>query len=579
MPQNIHLRAPSQERISQLAGQVPDKTDSDKKSEVIKKKEAVKFSGNDTKIVEDKKLETESSKGSKISGEKSQAVKISGNDTKIVKDKKLETESSKGSTISGEKSQTLEKTKDLVKEKEGKLPEAPKNRHGANTVTTLVEKHMAQLAENNDANVTVYKHDPLPKKIDVKQSPILEKPSGTIPKINRDNFNVEVKPKRDSPVQNDKKTCHSPTSDSKIANYKCARSILADYEVNHEFPIYVNLTREGVSNFFAAVIDDEAVAYISNKLSNEIGSRIDVTKPGEFVLIWDESEKMFERCFVLGVENENIEAIDIDFLKPKNVIKSKVYRYPKEAFEFPAIGILCVAVGNISVRQEKYINEVFEQKSDGIYIRLTDRNESCKGHLKNFIGTMLEDRKKPLFDYSILPWTAMDPRIPKLLGQIEIIKFSDLPTSTLKVGDKLLFIDFGPSSNRMIVTNEKDVIHEENILKHLENLENGGKIINEIKEGQVVACKWSEDKLFYRALVNKVNSLKKRVRVRFLDHGNLSEEPFEHLYELPDGATKFPSLAHLIQLDGIEEFSMKDVQTANRYVQHWKCRIPNCCTI
>ena len=186
---------------------------------------------------------------------------------------------------------------------------------------------------------------------------------------------------------------------------------------------------------------------------------------------------------------------------------------------------------------------------------------------------MLEDRKKPLFDYSILPWTAMDQRIPKLLGQVETFKFSDLPTTTLTVGDKLLFIDFGSSSNRMIVTKEKDVIHEENIIKHLENLENNGKkIIDEIKEGQVVACKWTEDKLFYRSLINKVNNLKKRVRVRFLDHGNLSEEPFEHLYELPDEATKFPSLAHLIQLDGVEEFSMKDVQTANRYVLGVSCR-------
>ena len=335
MPQNIHLRAPSQEQI------IPDKTNSDTKSEVMKKKEALKISGNDEKIVEDKKLETETSKGL---------------------------------TISGEKSQNLEKTKVLVKEKEVKIPEVPKNQNGAKTVTALVEKKTAQLVENTpqekiDNNVTISKQDPLSKKIDVKPSPIPEKTSGTIPKINRDNFNVEVKPRRNSPVQNDKKPSQSPTSHNKMADYKCARSILADYEVNHEFPIYVNLTREGVSNFFAAVIDDEAVGYISNKLPNEIGFRVEVTKAGEFVLIWDETEKMFERCFVLGVENENIEAIDIDFLKPKNVLKSKVYRYPKEAFEFPAIGVLCVAVGNIPETTEKYINEVFELKSDGIYVR------------------------------------------------------------------------------------------------------------------------------------------------------------------------------------------------------------------
>ena len=82
----------------------------------------------------------------------------------------------------------------------------------------------------------------------------------------------------------------------------------------------------------------------------------------------------------------------------------------------------------------------------------------------------------------------------------------------------------------------------------------------------MVACKWSNDECFYRALVGDVNKNLGKVKVRFIDYGNQSIEPFKNVREFPREALKYPELAKLVNLDGFSEHSIKDPQIRNRYV-------------
>lgn len=76
---------------------------------------------------------------------------------------------------------------------------------------------------------------------------------------------------------------------------------------------------------------------------------------------------------------------------------------------------------------------MIEINSNTVQFRILEKNMTKKGLLKSFNVDMIEDADgKSLAPYLIQPWTAMDSRIPKLLGLPSLLKARSC-TKTLKI--------------------------------------------------------------------------------------------------------------------------------------------------
>ena len=145
--------------------------------------------------------------------------------------------------------------------------------------------------------------------------------------------------------------------------------------------------------------------------------------------------------------------------------------------------------------------------------------------------------------------------------------YEDLEDPPLKKGDELVFISFGPSSNLLIACNLEVIIHEDElteVMGKFEEIVAKPMEVSELVKGQIVAARWTDDDKMYRALIHAINTNLKKVKVRFIDYGNQSIEPFGNLFELPDAASKIPILSKLIELDNVPAFNLKDPQVGNR---------------
>ena len=89
--------------------------------------------------------------------------------------------------------------------------------------------------------------------------------------------------------------------------------------------------------------------------------------------------------------------------------------------------------------------------------------------------------------------------------------FEDRP---LQPKDELTFIDFGPmNSNTLIAMLIDHTQFEEPIteIMEAESLKQDPIPITELVPNQIVACQWSEDESWYRALIKDINLEKKKV--------------------------------------------------------------------
>ena len=82
-------------------------------------------------------------------------------------------------------------------------------------------------------------------------------------------------------------------------------------------------------------------------------------------------------------------------------------------------------------------------------------------------------------------------------------------TRQIRVGDEVVFVDFFQNASKMVVMLKKHKHFEEPIMEVLmTEFEKQDKIqIKDIEANQVVACQWSEDEGYYRAVVKKVGHI------------------------------------------------------------------------
>ena len=167
-------------------------------------------------------------------------------------------------------------------------------------------------------------------------------------------------------------------------------------------------------------------------------------------------------------------------------------------------------------------------------------------------------------NFILHPWHKYDPSVRDLLGlPRSTIMLKDLDKKNLQINDEVVFVSFH-SSNQMVVWLVKDVEHEEKLAEEIEIEGPKQALVANPTKGELVVCQWSDDDTFYRAVITDVNATDKKVRVRFVDYGNQSVEPFGRVRELPDTLLKYPIMAKLMALNGVPEHPIKDVGVANR---------------
>ena len=148
------------------------------------------------------------------------------------------------------------------------------------------------------------------------------------------------------------------------------------------------------------------------------------------------------------------------------------------------------------------------------------------------------------------------------------IKLGDLQNIPLKKGDEIIFERMGISSNYWIVSNPNELkMYENDLAKEMKKVEMFAKpvISSALVKDQIIAARWSEDKKMYRAIINEIDKEFGKVKVRFIDYGNHSFEPFGHLFQLSNMASKYPILAKIINLEAVPAVP-KTFEIEQRYI-------------
>jgi hypothetical protein len=183
---------------------------------------------------------------------------------------------------------------------------------------------------------------------------------------------------------------------------------------------------------------------------------------------------------------------------------------------------------------------------------------------------LLDTNDKPITNYIIYPWTCLDSRIAKAIGLPEDrVLIGDLENTLVKIGDSVIKVDFGPTSNGLIVWRVDD-FHLESDLAQIMDTEGQKQPsirLDDLVNGQIVTCQWCEDDQYYRAVVTDINKTKMKVKVRFVDYGNISVEDEKRIKLVPDLALKFPILAKLLKLQDVPDKATKEIDVCNRLKQ------------
>jgi hypothetical protein len=134
-------------------------------------------------------------------------------------------------------------------------------------------------------------------------------------------------------------------------------------------------------------------------------------------------------------------------------------------------------------------------------------------------------------------------------------------------GDDILPSSFGKSVDLVFAQRLKDAEQLEqigNVLKkkcvELKAIDHYN-LKEAIERKEIVACKWSEDKEYYRAQITKING---DSCVLFVDYGNAEKEAVQNIIKLPDEAKKYPIYGKFLDLEGVSNTEMKDISTKQK---------------
>ena len=338
-------------------------------------------------------------------------------------------------------------------------------------------------------------------------------------------------------------------------------SILSTLEVGEVCEIATDF--EGENNptkFFGTLCSDPLLETLGNGMDECFSNKTPLTKieTGDFVAVNGDAP---QRCIISGkAGDKSYKVFDIDIAMPNETPQERIFALSAKMASVPSLCLICKAQGNVDKNLQKLIEGLVEKQSGSIKMKITKKHE----HFVECI--LLDENNKQIIPYLLTPWVNFNPEICQILTGKSGYFLQDLPNEPLKIGDQLMFLCFGPNKSHTLVTmNQKDATFEEAIMNIMAVEAPKEKSIEakNLKANQVVACKWSEDDSFYRAIIKEVKDDK--AKVRFIDYGNLSLEPLDRIKNLPEAALAIPILGKLVALHGVPASSCSDIRIKNRY--------------
>ena len=254
-------------------------------------------------------------------------------------------------------------------------------------------------------------------------------------------------------------------------------------------------------------------------------------RKGNVVIAFDEVENAYSRYIYIEPDLKSKRAMLYNIDSPKevqNVAFSKILPADPEAYSHPSLGFQFNAIGKITPGIDQQIRQLALKESFEAKILYVKHFKD--GRLKNIAAALLNSDKRPIMKYKISPY-FMSTKMVKFLKIETSCMASSLKSVKISVKEKVhglwdTTINFGQWSDYLLVLRIQDVKRRSELQQILQKAcANAPPIITNIDMsiqtmlGQLVACKFSRDGQYYRAVVTGVKPDK--VRLNFVDYGNL----------------------------------------------------------
>ena len=252
---------------------------------------------------------------------------------------------------------------------------------------------------------------------------------------------------------------------------------------------------------------------------------------GKVVIAFDETENAYSRYIYLSPDTNQKKATLYNIDSPKelsNVTFSKILPAEAESYSHPALGFQFRAIGMMTpnlVQQvmQMAVKESFEAKV--LFVKYLN-----DGRLKHITAALLNSDKNPIMTYKVSPY-YMNKKVAEFLKIQSSCMANSLKSVELSVKDQVhgvwdATIKFGQWSDMLLIMRVQDIERRkelQNILhKYCTNappINIGEEIDIQKLRGQLVACRFSKDGKFYRAVVTGTKPDK--ARLHFVDFGNI----------------------------------------------------------
>ena len=284
-----------------------------------------------------------------------------------------------------------------------------------------------------------------------------------------------------------------------------------------------------VLDYVLGALQEESRVKKLPSLNQMAEEQVESFQEGKIVISFDSAENAYSRYVYLQPDIKEKKATLVNIDSPKelaNISFSKILPAEDEAYHQPALGFYFTAIEKMSPNAEQRlvqmaIKESFEAKV--LYVKVLK-----DGRLKHMTVAILNSDGNPIMNYKVEPY-YFNKKVAKLMKLDSSIASGDLKGVMLTTDDKVhvlwdVSVKFGQWSDLLMVMRIKDVEQRNELQKRLQAscinapplVTDSYKDVQEIR-GILVACKFSNDGQFYRAVVTGTKPDK--ARVSFVDYG------------------------------------------------------------
>ena len=264
--------------------------------------------------------------------------------------------------------------------------------------------------------------------------------------------------------------------------------------------------------------------------------KLNTFEEGKVVVAFDEAENAYSRYIYLQPDLKQKKATLVNIDSPKelqNIPFSKISPAQSEAYVHPSLGFQFTAIGKMTPNIEQRVMQMAVKESFEAKILYTAYFDD--GRLKHITAALLNLDKNPIMTYKISPYFMSRKMTEFLKLESTTSTINSLQNMSLSVDDQVygiwdVTIKFGQWPDLLIVMRAEDIKRRNELQDILQEYCANAPPINacvnndvQKLRGCLVACKFSADGQYYRAVIT--GSKPDKARIHFVDFGNVEGMP------------------------------------------------------